>query len=97
MATFRVTYVAQTTYEAEITLDNPNPSIEELEAAIHDMDKNDEEEVETSLIHDAYFISSVNLENVAPQCNISNEVTSCQETFSPRKTFIQSIKVKDDN
>lgn len=97
MAKFRVTYVAQTIYEAEITLDNPNPSIEELELAIHDMDKNHEVEVETSLNPDAHLISDIDLGDLDPHCLISNEVDICQKTSSSRKTFIQSIEVKDGN
>jgi hypothetical protein len=97
MAKFHVTYVAQTIYEADVTLDNPNPSIEELEAAIHNMDKNHEVEIETSLNSDACLISNISLENVDSQCNISNEVGICQKISSSRKTFIQSIEVKEGN
>ena len=97
MAKFRVTYVAQTIYEAEITLNNPNPSIEEIESAIHDMDKNHEIEVETSLNPEANLISDIDLGDLDPHCLISSEVGICQITSSPRKTFIQSIEVKEGN
>lgn len=97
MATFRVTYVAQTTYEADVTLENPNPSLEELEAAIHDLDKNDEEEVSCTLDDNASFVSNVILDNFTPDSNISEDVTTCQKGFSPRRTFIQSIAIKGNN